>query len=92
MANKLHMPPSRRRYITSELVLLALAILSGALVIWMTVTGAGGIYGQIFAGALFTLSLLGFVRLLLDPDSSAARQSDQPKRGADCRAQSAGRR
>ena len=43
MANKLHMPPSRRRYITSELVLLALAILSGALVIWMTVTGAGGI-------------------------------------------------
>ena len=77
MANKLHIPPSRRRYFTSEMVLLALAILSGALVVWMTVTGAGGIYGQIFAGALFTLSLLGFARLLLDPDSSAARQSDQ---------------
>ncbi|MBO4351999.1 MAG: histidine kinase, partial [Eggerthellaceae bacterium] len=77
MANKLHLPPSRRRYITSELVLLALAILSGILVIWLTVTGTGGIYSQIIAGLLFTVSLIGFVRLLLDPDTSAARQSDQ---------------
>ena len=67
----------RRRVVTSEMLLVALAILSGFTVIWMVVTGAGGIRGQIVTGVLFTLSLLGLQRLLLDPDSLAARQSDQ---------------
>lgn len=77
MANNPATRRQRGRYFTSEMVLLALALLSGVVVFWSTITGTGGIRVQIIAGILFTLSLIGFVRLLLDPDSLAARQSDQ---------------
>ena len=77
MPNNFIMPHKNQRYFTSEMALLALAVFSGIAVIWLTVTGTGGIRAQIVAGITFTLSLLGFVRLLLDPDSRAARQSDQ---------------
>ena len=63
-------------YRTSEIVLLGIAAVAGTSIVFLTATGAGGFYAQLFAGAVFTLSLVGFIRLRLDPDIISARQSD----------------
>lgn len=72
-SSQAHMRP---RAFTSEMVLVAMAIVSGLLILWMGYFGAGDIKLQIIAGIAFTLSLFAFIRLLMDPDSVRARQSD----------------
>ena len=64
------------RYRTSEIVLLAIGAVAGTSIVFLTATGYGGFYAQIVAGIVFTLSLVGFIRLRLDPDTISARQSD----------------
>ncbi|NPD31929.1 histidine kinase [Eggerthellaceae bacterium zg-997] len=66
----------RSRFLTSEALLLALALASGFAVIWFSYTHEGDPRLAIVAGITFTLSLVTFVRLLADPDSVRARQSD----------------
>ena len=68
-----HMRP---RVLTSEMVLVAIAIVSSLLIVWMGYSDTGDVKLQIIAGIVFTLSLLAFIRLLMDPDSVRARQSD----------------
>ena len=65
------------RFFTSELVLLVLTLVSGLGILWVAFTGFGGIYAQLFVGVVFTISIVVFIRLRLDPDSYAARQSDE---------------
>ena len=77
MQTELNIPNRHSRLFWWELILLVIALVSGVVIAWLTVTGIGSVGTQIIVGVTFTLSLVGFIRLLLDPDSMAARQSDE---------------
>lgn len=63
------------RYFTSEMVLLALAVFSGIMLLWILLSDYDNMPVQVTFGVIMTFSLVIFIRLLLDPDSLAARQT-----------------
>ncbi len=65
------------RFFASEIALVVLAIVFGFAIIFVTFTDVGGAEAQALFGVLFTLCLIGFFRLLMDPDSVRARQSNE---------------
>lgn len=64
------------RFFTSEMTLIIIAAVSGVGIIWLALSDTNNIKTQIFAGITFTLSIVAFLRLVMDPDSVRARQSD----------------
>ncbi|MEF9841209.1 MAG: histidine kinase [Raoultibacter sp.] len=69
--------PKRIRYFALEIILFILALLSGSTLVWTIGTpGNLNVALVILAGAMFTLSLVLIIRLLMDPDNVRARQSD----------------
>ena len=68
---------SKRRRLLLEAMLIVMAAASGISLIWTFATGAQNPVFQFVAGIVFTLSLVGFIWLFLDPDTHAARQSDE---------------
>ena len=70
-SNRKHLP----RFLSAEIILIVVAVISGIMIIW---SGAvmHMMVAQIISGIIFTLSLLGFIRLLMDPDSVRARQTN----------------
>ena len=69
-------PYSSKRHVTTGFILLLVTVIAGASVIWFILTPTTSSGVQIAAGLTFTLSLAALVRILMDPDYSAARQSD----------------
>ncbi len=72
------MGDQRRKYrmLAFEVVLVLLAVISGAVLLWSIVTPGSNMAVLMVAGVLFTLSLVIILRLALDPDSVRARQTD----------------
>lgn len=68
---------SHGRRLMLEIILVVLAIGSGATILWMTIVDQTPMVLQLSAGLMFTLAVVGFFWLLMDPDSQAARQSDE---------------
>ena len=64
------------RFFTLEMFMFTVAVLSGLVLIWSSVSPYRSIAVLIVAGIVFTLSLVIVIRLLMDPDSVRARQSD----------------
>ena len=65
----------RRRVL--EFTLAAIAIAAGAGLVWLATADAQPVALQLSIGVIFTLSLVGFIWLFLDPDTREARQSDE---------------
>ena len=64
------------RFFTLEMLMSVLVALSGLVLIWNLVTPDASILALFFAGIVFTLSITVLIRLLMDPDSVRARQSN----------------
>ena len=64
------------RFFTLEMFMFTIAVLSGAVIIWNLITPGSNIIAMFCAGIIFTLSLAVVLRLMMDPDSIRARQSD----------------
>lgn len=60
-----------------EIILIALIIATGASLVWFYVSGVNAPIIQLVVGIVFTLSIAGLIWLLLDPDTTTARQSDE---------------
>ena len=74
---KLHEYAGSPRFFASEIALIVLAIVFGFAIIFVTFTDVGGTEAQMLFGVLFTLCLVGFFRLIMDPDSVRARQTNE---------------
>ncbi len=59
-----------------EMLLSVVMALSGLVLIWNLVTPQASIGELFLAGIVFTLSIVALIRLLMDPDSVRARQSN----------------
>lgn len=59
------------------IMLIVIAIFAGAGLVYLNVERINSIVLQFFTGIAFTFSLIGFVWVWFDPDSNAARQSDE---------------
>lgn len=68
--------PALPRFFTLEMVMFTITVLSGLVLIWSSVSPYRNIAIMIAAGIVFTFSLVIVIRLLMDPDSVRARQSD----------------
>ena len=68
--------PRLPRFFTLEMAMFTLAVISGLVLIWSIFTPFRNIAIMIAAGIVFTFSLVIVIRLLMDPDSVRARQSD----------------
>ncbi|MCL2889355.1 MAG: histidine kinase, partial [Eggerthellaceae bacterium] len=66
----------RPRFFTLEMLMFTIAVLSGGVMVWAVVQPRFNIPLIVGAGIVFTLSLLLVIRLLMDPDSVRARQTD----------------
>ena len=64
------------RFFTMEMLFFTLAIVSGAILAWSLMQPAFSITLIVCAGIAFTISLMLVIRLLMDPDSVRARQTD----------------
>lgn len=60
-----------------QTVLIAAAVLSGCGLLYMSIAHFDAKLLQLLSGSLFTLSLIGFMWMWFDPDTNAARQSDE---------------
>ncbi len=69
---KTHFP----RFFTLEMTMFTLAVISGVVLFWSALYPYRSIGVMVAAGIVFTLSLLVVIRLVMDPDSVRARQSD----------------
>lgn len=67
----------RKRRLILIATLFVIAVLLGGSQLWITLTGETPILFQITGGVLFTLAVVGLLWAFLDPDSSAARQTDE---------------
>jgi len=67
---------SRPRFFTVEMLMFTLAVLSGGVLLWALSWPNYNIVLITGAGVLFTFSLVIVIRLLMDPDSVRARQTD----------------
>ena len=65
------------RFFTAEMLTFSISIIAGFALLLSTITGAGGTRTQAVAGAVFTVCLVIFIRLLMDPDSVRAHQTDE---------------
>ncbi len=63
----------RRRLLEAMLVVIAVA--AGGGLVYMAVVGTQHMFLQGFMGLAFTMAIVGFIWLFLDPDTHAARQS-----------------
>lgn len=68
---------SKKRRRILEAMLIIMAIASGITVAWIGLSDINSVALQFVSGIVFTLSLIGVIWLVLDPDSHAARQSDE---------------
>lgn len=66
---------NRRRLV--EVLLIAIAISSGVALVWIATADQPPLALQLSTGIVFTLSVVGFIWLFLDPDTREARQSDE---------------
>ncbi len=64
------------RFFTLEMLMSVLVALSGLVLIWNLVSPDASILALFFAGIVFTLAMAVLIRLLMDPDSVRARQSN----------------
>ncbi len=64
------------RFFTLEMFLFTVTVLSGLVLVWNLVAPNSNIVALFCAGTVFTLSIVVVIRLLMDPDSVRARQSD----------------
>ena len=65
------------RRLIFAVIMLFIMISSGVMLVWLAVADDTPIAFQMTMGLVFTLSIAGMLWLLLDPDSHAARQSDE---------------
>lgn len=65
------------RRLIFAVIMLFIMISSAAMLLWLTLVDHPPIALQLTSGLVFTLSIAGMLWLLLDPDSHAARQSDE---------------
>lgn len=65
-----------KRVFSLEMVLFTIVVISGIVLTWTILGPQNNIGMMIAAGTVFTLSLVAVIRLLLDPDSVRARQTD----------------
>ena len=63
------------RFFTLEMFMFTVAVLSGLVLIWSSVSPYRSIAVLIVAGIVFTLSLVIVIRLLMDPDSVRGRHA-----------------
>ena len=64
------------RFFTIEMAMFTLTVISAFVLIWSAVSPYRSIVVMVIAGITFTFSLVLVIRLLMDPDSVRARQSD----------------
>lgn len=64
------------RFFTLEMLMFTITILSGLVLIWNLIDPSNNIIVLFCAGVVFTLSIVVVIRLLMDPDSVRARQSN----------------
>ena len=63
---------------TTFLVILTIfAVVSGVLIVWMAFDQRSPIALNLATGLMFTLAVAGLIWMLMDPDTHAARQSDE---------------
>lgn len=67
---------ARPRFFTLEMFTFTITVLAGLVLIWTIVQPYRSIAVMVVAGIVFTLSIVIVIRLLMDPDSVRARQSD----------------
>lgn len=67
---------STRRKLIIQIILFAMAASSGGATVWMVTSNINNAMLQLLTGVVFTLSVATLLWLFLDPDSHAARQSD----------------
>ena len=68
---------SARRRMILEAMLVVIAVATGLTLIWLISIGSSYSALQFCLGLAFTLSIVGFIWLLVDPDTHAARQSNE---------------
>ena len=68
---------SKRRRFILEAMLVAIAVAAGITLVWMYIAKIDTTVSQPVLGIAFTLSIVGFIWLFIDPDTHAARQSDE---------------
>lgn len=64
-----------RRYIV-EVILAVIAVVTAGSLVWLNITQNGLAELQLPFGVVFTVSVVGFIWLIIDPDTRSARQSD----------------
>lgn len=64
------------RFFNLEMLMFTLVVLSGMVLVWTLATPQYNIALLAVCGVVFTLSLVMVIRLVMDPDSVRARQSD----------------
>ena len=64
------------RFFTFEMLMSVLVALAGLVIIWNLVTPEANVLVLFIAGVVFTLAITVLIRLLMDPDSVRARQSN----------------
>ena len=64
------------RIFTLEMLMFTIAVISGVVLLYSLVTAQINLFVLFAAGLTFTLSIVVVIRLLMDPDSVRARQSD----------------
>lgn len=64
------------RFFNLEMLMFTLVVLSGMVLVWTLASPHYSIVVTAVSGAVFTLSLVVVIRLVMDPDSVRARQSD----------------
>lgn len=80
MASGKHTWTSRNgmsRILNLETLLTLIAILAAVVLLWQLMDPARSVVIMLIAGLIFTLSLVGVVRLITDPESIRARQTDE---------------
>ena len=65
------------RFFTAEMMLLIATVISAFALLLAMLSEKGQTHVMVVAGIIFTLCLVVFVRLLMDPDSVRARQTDE---------------
>lgn len=76
MASSVRVPRPRTRYFAFEMAMIVIACIAGIVLLDMAIIGYDDLGVQIAAGVTFTVALVVLIRLLFDPDSSNAMQTD----------------
>lgn len=75
-AQQVARPRRRVRFFSLEMAVIVIAVLSALVMAWAIIMPTVNMPILLAAGILFTMSVLAAIRLLLDPDSVRARQTD----------------